>query len=284
VLGRQCPQDWPEDAFLAADLNDANHLAAAIGRIAPDFVIHTAGQTPPATDDELYRANFWATIHLLGALRSLRRPVRAVLSGSAAELGPVEPTDLPVNETYACSPTDAYGRSKLLSTVGGLSERAPLQVMIARVFNAIGPGTPPSSAFGRFAERLLDPAGDPLELVVGALEASRDFIDVRDVARAMIALALRGQEKTVYHVGTGVSHRVGEGLDRLIRQSGRKVRVCVDPALQRRRGAIDSRADINRIVAHTGWHPTISWDQSLADLWAAAQREQASCRTSKGAA
>ncbi len=60
-------------------------------------MIHTAGRTPPAPDEELYRANFWATIHLLSALRSMRKPARVVLSGSAAELGPVDPEDLPVD-------------------------------------------------------------------------------------------------------------------------------------------------------------------------------------------
>jgi GDP-4-dehydro-6-deoxy-D-mannose reductase len=267
VLGRRCPPHWPEEAFVASDLNEVNQLGETVRRIEPDVVIHTAGRTPPAPDEELYRANFWTTIHLLSALRSTRRPVRVVLSGSAAELGPVDAADLPVNEAHACNPIDAYGRSKWLATLGGLSERAPLQVMVARVFNAIGPGMPSTHAFGRFAARLTDPDPDPLKLDVGDLDARRDFIDVRDVARAMIALALGGRANLVYHVGTGRSSRVGDGLDHLVRLSGRTVKVRVDPALQSRRGPADSRADINRIVAHTDWHPTISWEQSLEDLW-----------------
>ena len=159
-------------------------------------MIHTAGRTPPAPDEELYRANFWATIHLLSALRSITKPARVVLSGSAAELGPVDPDDLPVDETYTGYPRDAYGRSKYLATSAGLAERSPLEVMVARVFNPIGPGTPPTQAFGRFADRLTDPDADPLDLVVGDLDARRDFIDVRDVARAMIALALQRPGRT----------------------------------------------------------------------------------------
>jgi GDP-4-dehydro-6-deoxy-D-mannose reductase len=100
----------------------------------------------------------------------------------------------------------------------------------------------------------------------------------------MVALALHGRKQMVYHVGTGASHRVGDGLDCLIQHSGRTVRVRVDAALQRRRGPIDSRADVSRIVAHTGWHPMISWDQSIADLWGAAQAQNSSHRLNKGAA
>jgi GDP-4-dehydro-6-deoxy-D-mannose reductase len=267
VLGRRRPEDWPEDAFVAADLNDANQLVETVSRIEPDVVIHTAGRTPPAANEELYRANFWATIHLFGALRSTRRPVRIVLSGSAAELGSVDSAELPVNESHACNPTDAYGRSKWLATVSGLSERAPLEVMVARMFNPIGPGMPATHAFGQFAARLNDPDPDPLRLQVGDLDACRDFIDVRDAARAMIALARVGRANLVYHVGTGQSRRVGDGLDRLVRLSGRTVKISVDPALFSRRGVADSRADVDRIVAHTGWQPTISWEQSLDDLW-----------------
>ena len=89
-------------------------------------------------------------------------------------------------------------------------------MMVARLFNPIGPGTPTSQALGLFASRLVEAEHDPLELTVGDLDSRRDFIDVRDVARAMVALATRGQAGLVYHVGTGKSQRVGDGLDRLM--------------------------------------------------------------------
>jgi nucleoside-diphosphate-sugar epimerase len=267
VLGRRCPETCPAERFVAADLTDRDKLPKLIQQIAPDYVIHTAGRTPPAVDDELYRGNFWATIHLLSALRSMQKPARVVLSGSAAELGPVDPERLPVDETYRGFPRDAYGRSKYLATSAGLAERAPLEVMVGRVFNPIGPGTPPTQAFGRFADRLTDPDADPLSLVVGDLEARRDFVDVRDVARAMIALASHGHSGLAYNVGTGQSRRVGEGLERLKQLSGRAVQISIDPALQSRRGPADSRANIDRIMTHTDWRPTISWEQSLDDLW-----------------
>ncbi len=71
----------------------------------------------------------------------------------------------------------------------------------------------------------------------------------------------------MYNVGTGVSHRVGDGLERLIQLSGRSVHVSIDRELERRRGPIDSRASIDRIQRDTGWKPEISWEQSLVDLW-----------------
>jgi GDP-4-dehydro-6-deoxy-D-mannose reductase len=275
ALGRRRPPGCPEHRFILADLNDAPGLGRALRRIAPDFVLHTAGRTPPADDDELFRANFWSTTHLLSSLRSLEKPVRVVLSGSAAELGPVAAADLPVGEEHAGWPIDAYGRSKRLATLSGLAERPPLEVLVARIFNPVGPGLPETQVFGRFACRLNEPGPDPVSLTVGDLESRRDFIDVRDVGQAMIAIALRGKPGQVYHVGTGRSRRVAEGLEILARLSGRAVETIVDPALLSRRGAPDSRAAIGRIITQTGWEPRIPWEQSLTDLWCEVRDRQA---------
>lgn len=267
ILGRHRSGRAKEHRFIEADLTDPEGLRASLSGLAPDFVIHTAGKTPPASDEELYRANFWSTTHLLAALRSLDRPMRIVLAGSAAELGPVDAAHLPVGEDYPADPVEAYGRSKWMATRSGLAERPPLEVIAARIFNPIGPGTPATQALGAFAARLAEPGPDPMDLPVGHLPPRRDFVDVRDVARAMIALALHGRPGQVYHVGTGESHAVAEGLDLLIRWSERLVRLREDPALLRRAGPMDSRAAIGRIVADTGWEPRIGFEESVRDLW-----------------
>jgi GDP-4-dehydro-6-deoxy-D-mannose reductase len=140
---------------------------------------------------------------------------------------------------------------------------------VGRVFNPIGPGLPPSQALGRFASLLAEATG-PVHLAVGDLDARRDFVDVRDIASGLFGLALRGRPGEVYHLGTGQSHAVREGLDRLIALSGREVTIEVDPNLARSRGPSDSRADIRKVVEEVGWSPRIAWEQSLADLWLAA--------------
>jgi GDP-4-dehydro-6-deoxy-D-mannose reductase len=236
-------------------------------RVPPDFVIHCAGRTLPASEDELRRANLDATVNLFAGLRRLAKPVRVVLAGSAAELGPVGAGELPVGEDHPCRPIEPYGRIKWEAGRAALAEQLPLEAIVARIFNPIGPGLPESQAFGQFVRRLLEPAADPLTLRVGHLDARRDFVDVRDVARAMIALALQGVPRTVYHVGTGRSHRIGDGLNELIRLSGRAVRLEIDPTLGNPQGPPDSRADIGRIQVETDWEPRISWEKSLADLW-----------------
>ncbi|MHC5540304.1 NAD-dependent epimerase/dehydratase family protein [Singulisphaera rosea] len=273
VLGRRPRPDLSTRSFFEADLMDPIRINEVLRTKPPDVVFHLAGMTPPAALGEMYRANTLSTVHLLDALHNLGRPVRVVLAGSAAELGPVATEDLPVAEGYPCRPVGEYALSKYLATVAGLAARPPLEVMIGRVFNPIGPGIPTSQALGRFAAQLL--GATLLRMEVGRLDARRDFVDVRDVARALVALAMNGRPGLVYHVGTGHSHAVGEGLDRLIALGGRSVEVIVDPKAAGRAGPDDSRADITRIVEHTGWQPAIAWEQSLADLWKDARRRLA---------
>jgi nucleoside-diphosphate-sugar epimerase len=267
ALGRRSPGNEPAPAFVRADLEDEMAVARAIADLEPAVVFHLAGQTPPARPERFYQANTRATVHLIDAMRGRGRSVRVVIAGSAAELGRVESHQAPIHEDERCRPLEPYALSKWFASRYALQSPGPLEVMVARVFNPIGPDMPPSQAFGRFARALAAPGADPVRLVVGDLDSRRDFVDVRDVARAFVALALRGHSGLVYHVGTGQSHSVGEGLEQLIRLSGRAAILEAGQPGFASRGPRDSRADIRRIGAHTGWAPRIDWEQSLAGLW-----------------
>jgi GDP-4-dehydro-6-deoxy-D-mannose reductase len=265
ALDRRPPEDVPPDRFERADLDDLPALFATIERLAPDMVFHLAGLTASSDPARLYRANVGGTVHLVEALERLHRPARLVLAGSAAELGPVPLAHLPADESCPCRPMGAYGLSKWFATAYALRRGGPLDVVVARIFNPIGPGAPAGQAFGRFAAELAAPGPDPLRLTVRDLDARRDFVDARDVASALLALAVRGRPGTIYHVGTGRSRSVREGFDRLIELSGRRVRLAHQSTAPQ--GPAESRADIARIERETGWTPRIDWEQSLLDLW-----------------
>ncbi len=266
VLGRRPPLGWPAHRFLRCDLSDSEGLRHSILGLKPGIVLHLAGRTPPATSEHLYQTNVIGTLHLLDALRALNRPVRLILAGSAAELGPVAEQDLPVGEDYPPCPTDAYGLSKHLAGVAALAAGTPIEVLLARVFNPIGPGLPESQAFGRFARELATPGTNPRRLRVGDLDTRRDFVDVRDVASAIVLLATRGSTG-IYHLGTGRSRPVRDGLNLLIELSRLEVELAHDPRVASRPGPSDSRADVQRIINETGWSAGISFEESLVDLW-----------------
>lgn len=265
-LGRRSIPGWPAARFFQADLDDPSSIARAIARVSPDVVFHLAARTPPADAPSLYRTNVGGTLALIRALRELERPSRLLTVGSAAELGPVPPHLLPVAEDCPCRPDGPYGLSKWFASRATIEAPLPVEGLVARLFNPIGPGLPTTQAFGRFAQLLATEGADPVLLRTGNLSSRRDFTDVRDVANALVALALRGGAGRIYHVGRGDSTTIRSGLEQLVALSGRRALIEADPAPPA--GPADSRADISAITKDTGWTPKITISQSLGDLWA----------------
>lgn len=238
-----------------------------VGSCEPSVVFHLA--TPP-------RDEAGSEVELLEplarALAARDAPTTLIIAGSAAELGHVPNDRLPVDEAFEGEPLDDYGRGKKAATTFALgldrtkSGSGALTVVVGRIFNAIGPGMPERLAFGRFARALADPI-DPVRLSVGRLDSRRDFVDVRDVARGLIALARSGRGGEVYNIASGASRAVGDGLDELIRLSGKRVVVEADHARTTTAAAFDSRGAIAKIRREAGWSAEVPFERSLGDLW-----------------
>lgn len=251
-----------------ADLNDFTALNSIIDLHKPDIVLNLAGRTPPASDTDLWNDNAELTFNLLNCLKSCQYPVRLVHAGSAAELGEVPLEKLPVDESYKPEPITTYGKSKWAASEAVLQASGPITPMVARIFNLIGPGQSTLQAFGRYAAELTAmEIGKPLEIKAFGLSHRRDFIDVRDAASAILALADHGKSNQVYHIGTEISRSLLDGLEILARNSGRSVE-WVESLNHSAQGPLDSKASISLIQKDTAWRPQVSFEQSLADLWA----------------
>ena len=154
ALGRTCPPGWPSDRFVTADLENRDQLIDAIQAIQPDRVIHARRPDAPGESGGAQPREHAGTFQLLDVLKCTRSTARLILTGSAAELGPVDRTSLPVNEDYPCHPPDPYGNGKWMATRAAISLACWVDVVIARVFNPIGPGQPRTQALGAFASEL----------------------------------------------------------------------------------------------------------------------------------
>ena len=248
------------------DLRDPAAVRRLVARAKPAVVFHLAGTTKAAGWDGLWEAHVGATINLLDALSRLPGRARVIICGSGAEYG-----DTPGRT----NPVTAYGATKLSQTLAALSYAGSLDVVAARVFGAIGPGMPENLALGSFARqvaRILRGEARPT-VEVGNLAARRDFVDVRDVARAFLLLGAKGRPGQVYDVGTGRSRPVGDLLKALIAASGEKIAIHGDPGRRRSHDVADSVADVRKLSA-LGWRPRIAFERSVADAlaWAAQAR------------
>ncbi len=224
-------------------LSDPGNVAEVrelLSHVKPQIIMHLAGVTSAPTNRALYDANVVFAANLMDAALTMAHQPRVLLAGSAAEYGPVPTELLPVREDFACRPNTPYGASKFAQTNHALmAATRGLSVVVARLFNPIGPGMPKSLALGSFAQQIaqMDPRG--AVLTTGDLDVVRDFMDVRIAAELLVELALSSTSHAeVVNVCTGRGQRLLELTHKLIEISGVSVRLERDDA---RRGNSDVR-------------------------------------------
>ncbi len=261
---------------LALELNDAESVRAALEAAQPDVVFHLAAQTfvPEATRDPLttYEINALGTARLYDALRRQKgRPMPRVLVASSGEVyGARDAAEQPLRESLAPSPMTTYAASKVASEAIALASFRTygIPTIVTRAFNHIGPGQSERFAVASFARGLaaIAAGGKPV-LEVGNLTTRRDFLDVRDVVEAYIALAARGADGETYNVCSGTAVALQEVLRQLIMTARVAVEVREDPDKLRPSDVPLAYGDNAKLRAATGWRPRYTLAQSLRDVY-----------------
>jgi nucleoside-diphosphate-sugar epimerase len=219
-LGTPLPgleRHWIEVDLLADD----GTLEAELRLASPDYVVNCTGATS-GTAADLMRINLLTTACLVETIAKSGIRTRLVHIGSAAEYGPGA-IGRPVVETTSARPMSPYGIAKLAATqLVTASAAAGQDAVVLRVFNALGPDMPPGTLPSTALHRLTDAvANSAPRIEMGPLGAVRDFVDVRDIAAAVVAAcrALR-LEAAIINVGSGIGHSARELVQALAERVG----------------------------------------------------------------
>jgi nucleoside-diphosphate-sugar epimerase len=240
--------------------------------VHPGVVVNCAGAIRGGAR-ELTRHNIIAVATVCEALRRSGTGARLVQLGCGAEYGP-SPAGSSTAEDAVPRPGGPYGVSKLAATELVLG--SGLDAVVLRIFTPVGPGTPTGSPLGRLAEalrRAMQSADGELKLA--GLGVQRDFIDVRDVARAVHAASLSAAQGVV-NIGAGRAVRMREVAAALAHVAGYQgvVHELDDPPIAYPDGCgAWQQADVRTARDRLGWRPRIALEESLADVWM-----EAACR------
>jgi UDP-glucose 4-epimerase len=191
--------------IIEGDLRDPSALDHAIRNT--DYVFHLAAfiSVPESMLDPetCFAVNAGGTVNLLEAAR--RAGVRKViLSSSTAVYGD---TDVfPTTEETPLAPLSPYALSKQVNELYArlYTRTLGLPVVSLRYFNVYGPRQRPDSDYAAaipiFLRKLA--AGEPL-VIFGDGKQSRDFIFVKDVARANLLAAASEAAGEAFNICTG---------------------------------------------------------------------------------
>ena len=232
------------------------HLAASVG--------NTRSIEHPIDDSEV---NVIGTLRVLEAARQLGAR-KVVFSSSAGIFGELK--TVPIREDHPAEPDSPYGAGKLGAEKHCLAyaKLYPLECVCLRYFNVYGVNQR-FDAYGNvipiFAHRAL--AGVPL-VIYGDGGQTRDFVNVRDVAKANYRAAVARGVSGAFNIGSATRITINE-LAELIQKAG-ATSVPVQHAAARKGDVRHSLADISAATAAFGFSPSVPLDDGLREYmnWA----------------
>jgi nucleoside-diphosphate-sugar epimerase len=186
------------------DVRQPDQIELILENTHPDLILHLAA-TFSNDFDEAFAINVAAAKRILDSVEASGRPTRVVLIGSAAEYGAVSPDENPITEDHAPRPVSVYGLTKSWQTeLAYLYASRGVDVVVARIFNLIGPGMSERLFVGRIQKQIAEILrGERMRIEVGPLSAIRDYLTVDDAVSQLLAIAELGQSGQIYHIASG---------------------------------------------------------------------------------
>lgn len=263
------------------DILQKDQLNKLIEEIQPDYILHLAGMAVAWNTDfmEVFAVNVMGTRNLYEAVlacrnRSSEYNPRIVYVSSAEVYGKAAEklsSGEGLSEDSPLMAVNPYGVSKVASDRLSYmySQREKLDIVIARPFAHAGPGQRVGFFVPDMASQIIaleKDARSDAEIMVGNLEAVRDYTDVRDVVEAyrllLTADVARGE---VFNICSGQGVPMKYLLDVLLSLSQSTIAVKQDPARLRPSDLPIYIGSAKKLHEKTGWQPKISLETTLKD-------------------
>jgi UDP-glucose 4-epimerase len=219
---------------------------------------------------------FDASINVVGLVNLLEGAgeggVKRVVFASSGGVVYGDPEVVPTPETAPKAPISPYGVSKLSGEyyLRALAALRGFEVVAMRYANVFGPRQDPKSEAGVvsiFVSRLLE--NRPLTVFGNGLQ-TRDYVFVRDVARANVLASTTqmpagdGIDASAFNIATGKQTNVLELADLVGKAMGQKP--VVELAPPRAGELFRSSLDVSKARKVLGWKPEIDFDRGLPEL------------------
>lgn len=250
---------------IEADVRDVARLKGHLAERCPDAVVHLAGRHFGVRESHVDASAFEVNVsgsHAVATAATLAGIPHVVFASSAAVYGELRGDS--ADETHPTNPRTPNGVAKLaVEELLRQSSGAQLAATtVLRFANLYGPGSTSEceSAVHAFVERIS--CGEP-PVIDGTGNQTRDFVSVRDAARAVVAV-VESRPTGTFNVGTGSATSILE-LSRCVAES-----LGVEPPMPRFRPSRPndvhrSCLDGTRLFEAVGFRPTTKLMPGLAE-------------------
>jgi GDP-4-dehydro-6-deoxy-D-mannose reductase len=260
------------------DVTDEEAVDRVIGGLKPTHVIHlSAISSPPQVSADFtaaWQVNTLGTLNVAHAI--LRRAPQCwlIFAGSGLVYGDTAKSGRLLDETALLAPNSDYSATKAAAdlALGALTGRGLKSVRL-RLFNHTGPGQTDDFVVPSFAAQIarIEAGLQPPVIRVGNLDATRDFLDVRDVTSAYALVILKSPDLdpgVVLNIASGTPRTIRSILDELLALSCAEIKVESDPSRMRLGDTpvyVGSAEAARRLL---GWAPRHSFSATLSEVLA----------------
>ncbi|WP_455645899.1 GDP-mannose 4,6-dehydratase [Methanosphaera sp.] len=240
---------------ITGDLTDISSVANAIDKSEPDYIFHLAAQSfvPQSFDNPTDREknNSQGTNNLLEAMRIKDCDARMVFAGSSEEYGLVissqqqynqalkqygaifpdlkegQTHELPISETNPLRPMSPYAVSKVYGDflTRNYCHSYGLDTVVSRAFNHEGAGRGKMFVTSVVTNQVMQlKMGLTDKIVIGNVNAFRDWTHVEDIINGYLLLAQKGQAGEVYNQGSMRTNSILSYILLSIEQAGQNIK------------------------------------------------------------
>jgi len=256
--------------IVKGDVRDIDIMSVVLHEA--DIVFHLAGQVSYL--DSIQRPfddldfNGRGTLTVLESLRQVAPKARVVFSSSRLVYGKI--LTLPVREDHPTNPLSLYGIHKLLGEkyMQIYAHTFAMSTVSVRIPNPYGPRQQMRhgkySIVGWFIRQAME--GKKLT-IYGDGTQERDYLYISDLVDALVQLAILGEPGEVYNVGAHERVQFGDMVDAVLKAvpSGEKEYVSWPDDFEKNETG-DYIADTSKLETLTGWKPSVSLQDGIAEM------------------
>ncbi|MFD0676211.1 MULTISPECIES: GDP-mannose 4,6-dehydratase [unclassified Paenibacillus] len=256
------------------DMNDKESIIKVLKKFKPTHIINLAGQSSVGLSwkhkQTTFQVNTFGTMNLLDAVLEYTPNCRILSVGSSEEYGLVNIGNCPIQETTILNPLSPYGLSKLSAGLLCMqyARAYGLDVFHTRTFNHIGVGQSLGFVTQDFAKQIADiekGVQEPI-IVVGNLDAIRDFTDVRDIVVAYELLLFNAIRGEIYNVCSGNGLKIIDILNILISKAKVDINIVQSSDKKRPADVPILIGDNSKLTSSTNWKMKYLIEDSLGDI------------------
>jgi NDP-hexose 4,6-dehydratase len=210
--------------------------------------------------------NTIGTMHVLEAARACRTP-RVVVTSTSETYGTAR--TVPISEAHPLQAQSPYAASKVAGDKLAESYHLSfgLPVVTLRPFNTFGPRQSTRAVIPQIITQL---ASGSKQIMLGALDPTRDFSYVLDTAEAFMTLGEAPASAVIgelFNCGPGDDIAIGKLAEDIARLMGVDADIVEDPKRLRPKDSEVMRlvCDATKLRERTGWRPRYTRDDGLLE-------------------